>query len=110
MKVKVFDTSLEGRGHAIGSFTLEDLMNDWLSEHNNVDIKSVHMQECLDGQLMVLVMYEEKEKKFFQQKTFNISDGEDPNEFMKTHDIVNVSNFKDEDSGELITVATYEED
>ena len=25
MKVKVFDTALEGRGHAIGSFTLENL-------------------------------------------------------------------------------------
>lgn len=38
-------------------------MNNWLHEHKNVDIKSVHMQECLNGQLMVLVMYEEKKKQ-----------------------------------------------
>lgn len=109
MKVKVFDTALEGRGHAIGSFTLEDLMTDWLSKHKNVDIKSVHMQECLNGQLMVLVMYEEKKKQHLQQKEFNLFNGEDPNEFMKNHGVVNVSTFKDANS-ELITVVTYEDD
>lgn len=109
MKVKVFDTSLEGRGHAIGSFTLEDLMDNWLHEHKNVDIKSVHMQECLNGQLMVLVMYEEKKKQHLQQEEFNLSVGEDPNDFMKTHNVVNVATFKDENS-ELITVVTYEDE
>ncbi len=109
MKVKVFDTSLEGRGHAIGSFTLEDLMNDWLSKHKNVDIKSVHMQECFNGQLIVLVMYEEKKDRHFQQEEFNLSDGEDPNEFMKNHDVVNVTTFKDENS-ELVIVVTYEDE
>ncbi|MCZ3592510.1 hypothetical protein [Lactobacillus crispatus] len=110
MKVKVFDTSLEGRGHAIGSFTLEDLMNNWLHEHKNVDIKSVHMQECLNGQLMVLVMYEEKRNRYLQQRKFNLSEGEDPNEFMKNHYVVNVSTLRDEDWDELITVVTYEDE
>ena len=109
MKVKVFDTALEGRGHGIGSFTLEDLMNDWLSKHKNVDIKSVHMQECLNGQLIVLVMYEEKRNRHIQQKKFNLSEGEDPNEFLKNHDVVNVSTFKDANS-ELTTVVTYEDE
>lgn len=108
MKVKVFDTSLEGRGHAIGSFTLEDLMNDWLREHANFDIKSVHMQECLNGQLIALVMYEQKGDRHFKQEEFNLSVGEDPNGFMKTHDVVNVSTFKD-DNSELITVVTYKD-
>lgn len=93
MKVKVFDTSLEGRGHAIGSFTLEDLMNNWLHEHENVDIKSVHMQECLNGQLMVLVMYEDKRSRHLQQRKFNLFDGEDPNEFLKNHDVVEVVDY-----------------
>lgn len=109
MKVKVFDTALEGRGHAIGSFTLEDLMNDWLSKHKNVDIKSVHMQECLNGQLIVLVMYEEKRNRHLQQKKFNLSEGEDPNEFMKNHDVVNVSTLRDEGWDELTTVVIYED-
>ena len=105
MKVKVFDTALEGRGH----LPLEDLMNDWLSKHKNVDIKSVHMQECLNGQLIVLVMYEEKRNRHIQQKKFNLSEGEDPNEFMKNHDVVNVSTLRDESWDELITVVTYED-
>lgn len=108
MEVKVFDTALEGRGHGIGSFTLEGLMNDWLSKHKNVDIKSVHMQECLNGQLIVLVMYEEKRNRHLQQQEFNLFNGEDPNEFLKNHDVVNVSTFKDANS-ELITVVTYED-
>ncbi len=110
MKVKVFDTALEGRGHGIGSFTLEDLMNDWLSKHKNVDIKSVHMQECLNGQLIVLVMYEEKRNRHIQQKKFNLSEGEDPNEFLKNHDVVNVSTLRDEGWDELTTVVTYEDE
>lgn len=108
MKVKVFDTALEGGGHAIGSFTLEDLMNDWLSKHENVDIKSVHMQECLNGQLMVLVMYEDKRSRHLQQRKFNLSEGEDPNEFMKNHDVVNVETTQNNDE-DLVTVVTYKE-
>ena len=110
MKAKVFDTSLEGRGHAIGSFTLEDLMNNWLRDHKNVDIKSIHMKECFNGQLMVLVMYEERKNSHLQQKKFNISEGEDPNEFMKNHDVVNVSTLRDEGWDELTTVVTYEDE
>lgn len=107
MKVKVFDTSLEGRGHAIGSFTLEGLMNDWLSEHNNVDIKSVHMQECLDGQLMVLVMYEEKRDRHFQQKSFYTrTGGKEINQFLASHDVVKVDHTS-ADHGEIITTIVY---
>lgn len=109
MKVKVFNTALEGKGHAIGSFILEDLMNDWLDQHKSIDIKSVRLKEFFNGQLIALVMYEEKRNRHLQQQEFNLFDGEDPNEFLKNHDVVNVSTFKDANS-ELITVVTYEDE
>ena len=36
MKVKVFDTALEGRGHGIGSFILEDLVKDIVNNYDHV--------------------------------------------------------------------------
>ena len=37
-------------------------------------------------------------------------EGEDPNEFMKNHDVVNVSTLRDEGWDELTTVVTYEDE
>lgn len=45
----------------------------------------------------------------FKQKEFNISDGEDPNEFIKVHDVVNAVTLKDENN-ELVTVVIYEDE
>ncbi|MCT3539746.1 hypothetical protein EFS45_02350 [Lactobacillus crispatus] len=85
-------------------------MNDWLDQHKSIDIKSVRLKEFFNGQLIALVMYEEKRNRHLQQKKFNLSEGEDPNEFMKNHDVVNVSTLRDEGWDELITVVTYEDE
>lgn len=52
----------------------------------------------------------EKELKLHSAKKFNLSEGEDPNEFMKNHDVVNVSTLRDEGWDELVTVVTYEDE
>lgn len=49
-----------------------------------------------------------KETDTFSKK-INLSEGEDPNEFMKNHDVVNVSTLRDDGWDELITVVTYED-
>lgn len=83
---------------------LEKSINSFIENRKVIDIK---LSEDYDW--TALVMYEEKRNSHLQQKEFNLFNGEDPNEFMKNHDVVNVSTFKDANS-ELITVVTYEDD
>ena len=103
MKVKtICNTSLSD---------LDKEINDFIKDKKIIDIKftEVMSDDYNPGDWSALVIYEEKRNSHLQQKKFNISEGEDPNEFLKNHDVVNVSTFKDANS-ELITVVTYEDE
>lgn len=90
---------------------LDKKINEFIQGKKIIDIKftEVVSDDYVTGDWSALVMYEEKRNSHLQQKEFNLFNGEDPNEFMKNHDVVNVSTFKDANS-ELITVVTYEDD
>ena len=103
MKVKtICNTSLSD---------LDKEINDFIKDKRIIDIKftEVVSDDYVTGDWSALVMYEEKRNRHLQQQEFNLFNGEDPNEFLKNHDVVNVSTFKDANS-ELITVVTYEDD
>ena len=84
---------------------LEKSINSFIENRKVIDIK---LSEDYDW--TALVMYEEKRNRHLQQRKFNLSEGEDPNEFMKNHDVVNVSTLRDEGWDELTTVVTYEDE
>lgn len=90
---------------------LDKKINEFIQDKRIIDIKftEVVSDDYVTGDWSALVMYEEKRNRHLQQQEFNLFNGEDPNEFMKNHDVVNVSTFKDANS-ELITVVTYEDD
>ena len=103
MKVKtICNTSLSD---------LDKEINDFIKDKKIIDIKftEVMSDDYNPGDWSALVIYEEKRNSHLQQQEFNLFNGEDPNEFLKNHDVVNVSTFKDANS-ELITVVTYEDD
>ena len=103
MKVKtICNTSLSD---------LDKEINDFIKDKKIIDIKftEVMSDDYNPGDWSALVIYEEKRNRHLQQQEFNLFNGEDPNEFLKNHDVVNVSTFKDANS-ELITVVTYEDD
>lgn len=89
---------------------LDKKINEFIQDKRIIDIKftEVVSDDYVTGDWSALVMYEEKRNRHLQQQEFNLFDGEDPNEFLKNHDVVNVSTFKDANS-ELITVVTYED-
>ena len=90
---------------------LDKKINEFIQDKRIIDIKftEVVSDDYVTGDWSALVMYEEKRNRHLQQQEFNLFDGEDPNEFLKNHDVVNVSTFKDANS-ELITVITYEDE
>lgn len=90
---------------------LDKEINEFIQGKKIIDIKftEVVSDDYCKGDWSALVMYEEKRNRHLQQQEFNLFDGEDPNEFLKNHDVVNVSTFKDANS-ELITVVTYEDE
>ena len=90
---------------------LDKKINEFIQGKKIIDIKftEVVSDDYGKGDWSALVMYEEKRNRHLQQQEFNLFDGEDPNEFLKNHDVVNVSTFKDANS-ELITVVTYEDE
>lgn len=90
---------------------LDKKINEFIQDKRIIDIKftEVVSDDYVTGDWSALVMYEEKRNRHLQQQEFNLFDGEDPNEFLKNHDVVNVSTFKDANS-ELITVVTYEDE
>ena len=92
------------------SSDLDKEINDFIKDKKIIDIKftEVMSDDYNPGDWSALVIYEEKRNRHLQQQEFNLFDGEDPNEFLKNHDVVNVSTFKDANS-ELITVVTYED-
>lgn len=103
MKVKtICNTSLSD---------LDKEINDFIKDKKIIDIKftEVMSDDYNPGDWSALVIYEEKRNSHLQQQEFNLFNGEDPNEFLKNHDVVNVSTFKDANS-ELITVVTYEDE
>ena len=103
MKVKtICNTSLSD---------LDKEINDFIKDKKIIDIKFTEVMSdgYNPGDWSALVIYEEKRNRHLQQKKFNLSEGEDPNEFMKNHDVVNVSTLRDEGWDELITVVTYED-
>ena len=103
MKVKtICNTSLSD---------LDKEINDFIKDKKIIDIKftEVMSDDYNPGDWSALVIYEEKRSRHLQQKKFNLSEGEDPNEFMKNHDVVNVSTLRDEGWDELVTVVTYED-
>lgn len=89
---------------------LDKKINEFIQDKRIIDIKftEVVSDDYVTGDWSALVMYEEKRNSHLQQQEFNLSDGEDPNEFMKIHDVVNVVTLKDENN-ELVTVVTYED-
>ena len=91
---------------------LDEKINEFIQDKRIIDIKftEVVSDDYVTGDWSALVMYEEKRNRHLQQKEFNLSKGEDPNEFMKNHDVVNVSTLRDEGWDELITVVTYEDE
>ena len=93
------------------SSDLDKEINDFIKDKKIIDIKftEVMSDDYNPGDWSALVIYEEKRNRHLQQEEFNLSMGEDPNEFMKTHNVVNVATFKD-DNSELITVVTYEDE
>ena len=104
MKVKtICNTSLSD---------LDKEINDFIKDKKIIDIKftEVMSDDYNPGDWSALVIYEEKRNRHLQQKKFNISEGEDPNEFMKNHDVVNVSTLRDEGWDELTTVVIYEDE
>ena len=104
MKVKtICNTSLSD---------LDKEINDFIKDKKIIDIKftEVMSDDYNPGDWSALVIYEEKRNRHLQQKKFNLSEGEDPNEFMKNHDVVNVSTLRDEGWDELVTVVTYEDE
>ena len=104
MKVKtICNTSLSD---------LDKEINDFIKDKKIIDIKftEVMSDDYNPGDWSALVIYEEKRNRHLQQKKFNLSEGEDPNEFMKNHDVVNVSTLRDEGWDELTTVVTYEDE
>lgn len=117
MKVKIFSESDEPMNKwGYCKISLEDRINSFIKDKKVIDIK---YQTNLSGYAnetahdvadceRALIMYEEKRNRHLQQEEFNLSVGEDPNDFMKTHNVVNVATFKD-DNSELITVVTYKE-
>lgn len=92
------------------SSDLDKEINDFIKDKKIIDIKftEVMSDDYNPGDWSALVIYEEKRNRHLQQQEFNLFNGEDPNEFLKNHDVVNVSTFKDANS-ELITVVTYED-
>jgi hypothetical protein len=90
---------------------LDKKINEFIQDKRIIDIKftEVVSDDYVTGDWSALVMYEEKRNRHLQQQEFNLFNGEDPNEFLKNHDVVNVSTFKDANS-ELITVVTYEDE
>ena len=90
---------------------LDKKINEFIQDKRIIDIKftEVASDDYGNGNWTALVMYEEKKKQASSAKKFNLSEGEDPNEFMKNHDVVNVSTLRDEGWDELITVVTYED-
>ena len=104
MKVKtICNTSLSD---------LDKEINDFIKDKKIIDIKftEVMSDDYNPGDWSALVIYEEKRNRHLQQKKFNISEGEDPNEFMKNHDVVNVSTLRDEGWDELTTIVIYEDE
>lgn len=104
MKVKtICNTSLSD---------LDKEINDFIKDKKIIDIKftEVMSDDYNHGDWSALVIYEEKRNSHLQQRKFNLSEGEDPNEFMKNHDVVNVSTLRDEGWDELVTVVTYEDE
>lgn len=94
----------------ISSSDLDKEINDFIKDKKIIDIKFTEvMSDGNPGDWSALVIYEEKRNRHLQQQEFNLSVGEDPNDFMKTHNVVNVATFKD-DNSELITVVTYEDE
>ena len=93
------------------SSDLDKEINDFIKDKKIIDIKftEVMSDDYNPGDWSALVIYEEKRNRHLQQQEFNLFNGEDPNEFLKNHDVVNVSTFKDANS-ELITVVTYEDE
>lgn len=91
---------------------LDKEINEFIQGKKIIDIKftEVVSDDYCKGDWSALVMYEEKRNRHLQQRKFNLSEGEDPNEFMKNHDVVNVSTLRDEGWDELITVVTYEDE
>lgn len=91
---------------------LDEKINEFIQDKKIIDIKftEVVSDDYVTGDWSALVMYEEKRNRHLQQKKFNLSEGEDPNEFMKNHDVVNVSTLRDEEWDELVTVVTYEDE
>lgn len=118
MKVKIFREDDEPTNDwSYCKIGLEERINSFIKDKKVIDIKyqtnlsgyaneTAHAVEDCER---ALVMYEEKRNSHLQQEEFNISNGEDPNEFMKNRDVVNVATFKDENS-ELMTVVTYEDE
>lgn len=103
MKVKtICNTSLSD---------LDKEINDFIKDKKIIDIKFTEVMSdgYNPGDWSALVIYEEKRNSHLQQQEFNLADGEDPNEFMKVHDVVNVVTLKDENN-ELVTVVTYEDE
>lgn len=92
------------------SSDLDKEINDFIKDKKIIDIKFTEVMSdgYNPGDWSALVIYEEKRNRHLQQQEFNLFNGEDPNEFLKNHDVVNVSTFKDANS-ELITVVTYED-
>lgn len=89
---------------------LDKKINEFIQGKKIIDIKftEVVSDDYGKGDWSALVMYEEKRNRHLQQQEFNLSDGEDPNEFMKAHDVVNVVTIKNENN-DLVTVVTYED-
>ena len=93
------------------SSDLDKEINDFIKDKKIIDIKFTEVMSdgYNPGDWSALVIYDEKRNRHLQQQEFNLFNGEDPNEFLKNHDVVNVSTFKDANS-ELITVVTYEDE
>lgn len=104
MKVKLFATR--------GVDTIEPKINDFIKNKKIIDIKI----NSTDGQsegfgVIAMIMYEDS-KSSIREKTFiiGLGDGDDElNEFLKSHDVINVSSFGNT-ADEISAVVTYRED
>lgn len=92
------------------SSDLDKEINDFIKDKKIIDIKFTEVMSdgYNPGDWSALVIYEEKRNRHLQQQEFNLFNGEDPNEFLKNHDVVNVETTQNNDE-DLITVVTYKE-
>lgn len=105
MKIKIFDSGLAAGGNSIGSMTLQEEINQWQEQHN-VSIKDIEISTYThDGHLIAAVIYDEPRQ--ILQKSFELSNDLEINDFTKTHDVIKVEHFGDFD--EIDTIITYRE-